>query len=300
MRKIILGDNAEVLPTLPSEFARLIYIDPPFNTGRLQKRDRMRVTTSHGAGDREGFGGRSYDVERIASGSYEDSVEDYEGFLLPRIEKALRCLRSDGSLFVHLDAHEVHYVKVALDRLLGRECFKNEIIWAYDYGARAKSRWPAKHDTVLWYVLDKNRYVFDFEAMDRIPYMAPGLVTKEKAERGKTPTDVWWHTIVPTNGHEKTGYPTQKPLGVLSRIVKVHTEPGDVVLDFFAGSGTTGEAAALHDRGFVLIDHNPEAVRVASERLARFEPEIVFSNPDERGTPPLAGSSDGNGSDGRP
>jgi site-specific DNA-methyltransferase (adenine-specific) len=194
---------------------------------------------------------------------------------MPRIEKALRCLTSNGSLFVHLDCREVHYIKVALDRLLGRDRFMNEIVWAYDYGGRPRHRWPSKHDTILWYALKTDDYIFNFDEMDRIPYMAPGLVTPEKAERGKTPTDVWWHTIVPTNGREKTGYPTQKPLGVLNRVIKVHSRPEDVVLDFFAGSGTTGEAAARHGRGFVLIDNNPEAVNVAAARLASFAPDLV-------------------------
>ena len=275
MKKIILGDGKDVLPTLPEKRARLIYIDPPFNTHRVQKRDRMRVTAAQGAGDREGFGGRRYDVERVESGSFADDFEDFEAFLMPRVELALRCLTPDGSLFVHLDAREVHYIKVALDRLLGRDRFINEIIWAYDYGGRSKSRWSAKHDTLLWYALDPDDYVFNFGAMDRIPYMAPGLVGKEKAERGKTPTDVWWHTIVPTNGREKTGYPTQKPLGVLNRVVKVHSHPGDVVLDFFAGSGTTGEAAARHGRGFVLVDKSLEAARVMARRLSPFEPDHV-------------------------
>jgi site-specific DNA-methyltransferase (adenine-specific) len=280
LRKIILGDNLAVLPTLPARFARLAYIDPPFNTGRDQKRDRMRVTAAkNGAGGRTGFGGKRYAVERVASESYADAFDDFRAFLLPRIEAALRCLTPDGSLFVHLDCREVHYVKVALDALLGRDRFKNEIIWAYDYGGRPKNRWPAKHDTILWYALDPDDYVFEFDAMDRIPYMAPGLVTKEKAERGKTPTDVWWHTIVPTTSREKTGYPTQKPLGILSRIVRVHSQPGDVVLDFFAGSGTTGDAAARHDRGFVLVDESREAVEVCAARLARFEPEHVGFSP---------------------
>ncbi len=234
----------------------------------------MRVKASD-EGARTGFGGRRYDVERVQSPTYEDRFDDYSAFLMPRIEAALPCLTEDGSLFVHLDAREVHYVKVALDRLLGRACFRNEIIWAYDFGGRPKRWWPAKHDTILWYTLDPQRYVFRFDAMDRIPYMAPGLVGKEKAARGKTPTDVWWHTIVPTSGKEKTGYPTQKPLGVLERIVKVHSDPGDVVLDFFAGSGTTGEAAARHDRGFVLIDDNPEATALMATRLAQFDPETV-------------------------
>ncbi len=275
MRRIILGDSAEVLPTLPEKFARVVYIDPPFNTGRVQKRDRIRVTATDGPGVRGGFGGRRYDVEKVDADEYEDNFDDFEAFIMPRVEAALRCMTPDGSLFVHLDYREVHYIKVALDRLLGRDRFKNEIIWAYDYGGRPKNRWPAKHDTILWYALDPDDYVFDYEAMDRIPYMAPGLVSKEKAERGKTPTDVWWHTIVPTMGREKTGYPTQKPLGILNRIVKVHSRTGDVVLDFFAGSGTTGEAAATVGRGFVLVDKSPEAVRIAATRLNAFEPELI-------------------------
>ena len=277
VKRIILGDNAAILPTLPERFARLAYIDPPFNTGKVQRRDRMRVTAASETsdGDRAGFGGRRYEVEKVDSGSYGDRFEDFESFLVPRIEAALRCLTLDGSLFVHLDPREVHHIKVALDRLLGRDRFMNEIIWAYDYGGRPKNRWPSKHDTILWYAMNPEDYVFNYQEMDRIPYMAPGLVTKEKAERGKTPTDVWWHTIVPTSGKEKTGYPTQKPLGVVNRIVKVHSRPDDVVLDFFAGSGTTGEAAALHGRGFVLVDANTEAVEIAAARLASFAPELV-------------------------
>jgi len=271
MRKIILGDNADVLPTLPEGFARLVYIDPPFNTGAVQKRDRMRVTRAEGegAGTRGGFAGRRYDVEKIASSRYADAFDDFDAFLLPRLRAALRCMTPDASLFVHLDHHEVHYVKVALDRLLGRDRFKNEIIWAYDYGGRSKNRWPTKHDTILWYALDPDNYVFEYDAMERIPYMAPGLVSKEKAERGKTPTDVWWHTIVPTSGAEKTGYPTQKPEGIVRRMVQASTQEGDWCLDFFAGSGTLGAVAARLGRRYVLIDSNPEAVRVMRARLEK-------------------------------
>lgn len=277
------GDNLEVLPTLPRKHARLIYIDPPFNTGRQQSRQRIRVRAS-ADGERSGFGGRRYDVERVDSPSYRDDFDAYVPFLMRRIEAALPCLTDDGSLFVHLDSREVHYVKVALDGLLGRDCFFNEIIWAYDFGGRPKRRWPAKHDTLLWYVRDPARYVFQFDEMDRIPYMAPGLVGKEKAARGKTPTDVWWHTIVPTNGSEKTGYPTQKPLGVLERIIKVHSEPGDTILDFFAGSGTTGEAAARLGRGFVLVDEHPEAITTMRDRLASWEPDVEVRGPAQRGS----------------
>lgn len=274
MRKIILGDNLQVLATLPDAFAQLVYIDPPFNTGRRQERKRIRVARDP-SGERRGFGGARYRVEAVESAGYEDAFDDYLSFLMPRIEASLRCLTPEGSLFVHLDAREVHYVKVALDSLLGRECFQNEIIWAYDFGARTKKRWPAKHDTILWYSLDPKNYVFHYDAIDRIPYMAPGLVGPEKAARGKTPTDVWWHTIVPTNGKEKTGYATQKPLGILERIVRVHSDPGAVVLDYFAGSGTTGEAAAKNGRGFVLVDEAPEAVEVMQKRLAPYQPELL-------------------------
>ena len=274
MRRIVLGESLEVLPTLPEAFARLIYLDPPFNTGKAQRRARIQVAQDR-EGDRTGFAGRRYRTTSVPSASFRDRFDDYVGFLLERIDASLRCLTADGSLFVHLDPRESHYVKVALDQLLGRECFMNEIVWAYDFGGRSKTRWPAKHDVLLWYALDPGRHVFDRDAVDRIPYMAPGLVTKEKAARGKFPTDVWWHTIVPTNGREKTGYPTQKPLGVLERIVKAHTEPGDVVLDYFAGSGTSGEAAARNGRGFCLVDESEEAVRIARERLAAWEPEYA-------------------------
>ncbi len=274
MRRIVLAENLTVLRDLEDGFARLIYIDPPFNTGKRQARKRVRTQAAQD-GDRRGFAGRRYRTTSLESSSYADRHDDYVGFLMKRVEASLHCLTPDGSLFVHVDARESHYVKVALDELLGRECFQNEIVWAYDFGARTKTRWPAKHDVILWYVLDTSSYVFDFDAMDRIPYMAPGLVTAEKAARGKTPTDVWWHTIVPTNGSEKTGYPTQKPLGVLERIVKVHSEPGDAILDYFAGSGTTGEAAARNGRGFCLVDENPDAAQVMAARLARYEPECV-------------------------
>jgi site-specific DNA-methyltransferase (adenine-specific) len=264
--RLIHADALAALPTLSAASARLIYIDPPFNTGRPQARDRMRVTQDE-SGDRTGFGGRRYRSERLASPRYDDTFSDYLDFLMPRIEAGVRCLTPDGSLFVHLDFREVHYVKVALDGLLGRERFMNEIIWAYDYGGRPKNRWPAKHDTILWYALDPDLATFNYDAIDRIPYMAPSLVGEEKAARGKTPTDVWWHTIVPTNGREKTGYPTQKPLGILRRLLAVHSNPGDTVLDFFAGSGTTGAAAVELGRNAILIDSSDEAVAIMRQRL---------------------------------
>jgi len=267
--RVVRGDNMAVLPGLESGSVALIYVDPPFNTGKKQAHTRVKSVRDD-AGDRVGFAGNTYRTEIVSGDSYSDTFDDYLGFLEPRWIEARRLLRDDGALFVHIDPRESHYVKVQLDRIFGRASFINEIVWAYDYGARSKTRWPAKHDVILWYAKNPKDYVFDFDAMDRLPYMAPDLVTPEKRARGKTPTDVWWNTIVPTNGKERTGYPTQKPLAIVERVVKVHSKPGDLVLDFFAGSGTTGEAAAKHERRFLLIDERQEAVEVMKKRLARW------------------------------
>ena len=265
--RVIHGENLAVLGRLPDGCAQLIYVDPPFNTGRPQKRERLR-TVRDPEGDRIGFGGARYRTERLGAASYGDAFDDYLGFLEPRLREARRLLAPTGSLYVHLDYREVHYVKVLLDGIFGRDCFVNEIIWAYDYGARTKKRWPAKHDNILFYAREADRYHFDAEAVDRIPYLAPGLVGPEKAARGKLPTDTWWHTIVSPTGREKTGYPTQKPVGILERIVRASSRQGDLVIDFFAGSGTTGEAALRHGRRFLLVDQNPEAIEVMRRRFA--------------------------------
>jgi site-specific DNA-methyltransferase (adenine-specific) len=276
MNRIILGDNLGILTDMPDASVELIYVDPPFNTGKRQSRPQLRTVRDE-AGDRVGFGGHRYRTEVLdhpASDGYGDSFDDFLAFLRPRMIEARRILSETGSLFFHIDYREVHYCKVMLDEMFGRECFQNEIIWAYDYGARSTKRWPAKHDNILWYTRDPERYTFNLGASDRIPYMAPGLVGAEKAERGKTPTDVWWHTIVSPTGKEKTGYATQKPLGILERIVRVHSNPGDTVLDFFAGSGTTGEAAARNGRGYILIDQNPAAIAVMEKRLQGYEAQL--------------------------
>jgi site-specific DNA-methyltransferase (adenine-specific) len=265
--EILLGENLQILPRFEDGSFQLIYIDPPFNTGRRQRRATLQ-TVSDERGDRTGFQGRRYATRLLGESSYGDCFDDYLQFLAPRLEHAHRLLAREGTFYFHIDYREAHYCKLLLDEIFGRECFLNEIVWAYDYGARARRRWPAKHDTILVYVKDPRACFFDAEAVDREPYMAPGLVTPEKAARGKLPTDVWWHTIVPTNGAEKTGYPTQKPEGIVRRMVQASTRPGDWCLDFFAGSGTLGAVARKLGRRYVLIDSNPEAVAVMRRRLA--------------------------------
>lgn len=269
--EIFIGDNLPILKTLPSGNFHLIYIDPPFNTGKVQARTQIKTVQDH-TGDRVGFKGQRYQTIKVGSQGYRDMFDDYLGFLQPRLEEAYRLLTPQGSFFFHIDYREAHYCKVLLDGIFGREAFMNEIIWSYDYGARSKKKWSAKHDTIFWYAKDPCHYTFNYEAIDRIPYLAPGLVGPEKAARGKTPTDVWWHTIVSPTGKEKTGYPTQKPLGILERIVRVHSNPGDRMLDFFAGAGTLGEAGVRLEREVVLIDNNPQAWEVMRHRLAFAHP----------------------------
>jgi len=264
---IYFGDNLDILRRHALDgTVNLIYIDPPFNTGKAQTRTRIKTVRS-ASGDRVGFQGQRYATAKMGSRAFPDRFDDYIAFLEPRLREAYRALAPDGTLYFHIDYREAHYCKVLLDGIFGRRSFLNEIIWAYDYGGPPTRRWAPKHDNILVYVKDPSRYVFDTEAVERIPYMAPGLVGPEKAARGKLPTDTWWHTIVPTNGRERTGYPTQKPLGVVTRIVQASSRPGDLVLDFFAGSGTTGEACIANNRRFILVDDNPEALEVMARRF---------------------------------
>jgi site-specific DNA-methyltransferase (adenine-specific) len=278
---VLFGDNLEHLKKMPDQSVQLIYIDPPFNTGRRQTRGKSTTTRSE-TGNRVGFKGQRYDIVHDTVLGYDDEFADYWSFLEPRLEEAWRLLNETGTLYLHLDFREAHYAKVLLDALFGRENFLNEIIWAYDYGAKSKSRWPAKHDTILVYVKDPSKYYFDSASVDREPYMAPGLVTAEKVELGKLPTDVWWHTIVSPTGKEKTGYPTQKPIGILRRIIQASSKPGDLVMDFFGGSGTTGFVAAELDRRFVLMDRNPEAIDVMRERFSKLSVPVEFRDQEQK------------------
>lgn len=315
MNKIYYGDNLPILSKMQSESIDLIYIDPPFNTGKIQKKTTIK-TISDENGDRKGFQGKSYQTLELGQKSYQDSfnyiaegflpsqikvayseiarnasVSFLEVFLRPRLEEAYRLLKSNGTLYFHIDYREVHYCKVLLDNIFGRESFLNEIIWAYDFGGKAKSKWPAKHDNILVYVKNPKAYTFNTNAIDREPYMAPGLVGPEKAKKKKLPTDtwwfsfvggknntdVWWQTIVGTNSKERYDYPTQKPLGVLNRIIKASSNPGDLVLDFFGGSGSIGVSCLLNNRNFILIDNNKEALEVMARRFSGIN-EIQWIN----------------------
>lgn len=263
---VFFRDNLDILESVPDQSVDLVYIDPPFNTGKRQVRSQLRTVASP-EGSRVGFGGKRYETVRLSSRSFEDAFDDFLGFLEPRLRHVYRILKPSGSFYFHIDYREVHYCKVLIDQIFGRECFLNEIIWAYDYGARSKNKWPTKHDNLLFYVKDPKKYLFNTDEVDRIPYMSPELVGPEKVAAGKLPTDTWWHTIVSPTGREKLGYPTQKPMGILSRIVLASSPQGGHVMDFFAGSGTTGAVARNHGRRFTLVDNNPEAIEVMKRRF---------------------------------
>ena len=274
MNRVYLGDSVEVLRDLPDSSVALVYADPPFNTGKVQRRTQLRTVRSP-EGDRVGFGGRRYTSQEVGTVEFRDVHDDYMAFLETRLRELHRVLARNGTLYFHIDYREVHYCKILLDEMFGRECFLNEVIWAYDYGGRPKNRWPPKHDNILVYVKNPDNYVFNYDDIERIPYMAPGLVGPEKAARGKVPTDVWWHTIVGTNSAEKTGYPTQKPMAILKRVIQASSLPGDTVLDPFAGSGTAGEAAFRLGRRFILIDSSETALAVMAKRFASM-PDVEF------------------------
>ncbi len=285
---VLFRDNLDLLRELPDESVSLIYIDPPFNTGKVQARTTLTTVRDEEHGDRTGFQGKRYKTIRGSTTGFVDAFDDYLGFLEPRLREAHRVLSPSGSIYFHVDYREVHYVKVfLLDAIFGRDSFLNELIWAYDYGARTKKKWPAKHDNILWYAKDPGNFIYNVDAIDRIPYMAPGLVGPEKAALGKLPTDTWWHTIVPPGGKEATGYATQKPLGILRRIIAASSNPGDTVLDFFAGSGTTGVAAFEAGRKFLLVDNNPQAIEVMRKRFGPY-PDICFIGV----TPPEEGETE--------
>ena len=264
--QVVHGDNLDFLKELPAGKVDLIYIDPPFNTGKTQRRQQIKAVQSPAA-SRVGFQGRTYRTSVVSTREYADCFTDYIAFLEPRMVEAYRVLAPHGSFYLHVDYREAHRCRFLLDEIFGADNFLNEIIWAYDFGGRPKDRWPAKHDNILFYVKDRTRYTFNRDAIERIPYMAPGLAGKEKAARGKLPTDTWWHTIVPTNSQEKAGYPTQKPAGILRRIVAASSNADDLVLDFFAGSGTTGAVAHEMGRRAILVDCNPEAIEVMRRRF---------------------------------
>lgn len=273
--RIYFGDNIEILKNIESNSIPLIYIDPPFNSGKEQSRTQIRIRKDQN-GDRTGFMGNTYSTEAIGTKKYADTFDDYKDFIYSRLEEAYRILSPNGSLYFHIDYREVHYCKIWLDQIFGRECFMNEIIWAYDYGGKAKSKWPPKHDNILYYVKDPKNYTFNVDDIDREPYMAPGLVGPEKAAKGKLPTDTWWWTIVGTNSKERNGYPTQKPLGIINRIIRASSNPGDVVMDFFAGSGTVGESCLQLRREFILIDNNSESMDTMAKRFLEY-PNIEWN-----------------------
>jgi DNA modification methylase len=265
--RLILGDNLDVLASLPDGSVDLIYIDPPFGTGTIRR------------------GGHD------SSHRYRDVPGDpsrYVAWLHERLAQSRRVLSSHGSLFVHLDYRTVHYVKVELDTIFGRDRFINELIWCYSVGGKSRRSFGRKHDTILWYSRTAE-YAFFPDAVKvprksgshmRVVQTEDGELVQEKTDRksgkvyryplsaGKVPED-WWTDIEILNrgDAERTGWPTQKPERLLERIIQSTTTPGALVADWFCGSGTTGVVAQRLDRRFVLVDRESHAIACAQARL---------------------------------
>jgi site-specific DNA-methyltransferase (adenine-specific) len=275
---VFCSDSLALLGRLPDACVDLIYADPPFGTGKVQRLRSLRATAEPGEPEpgaaptvaRPDFAGRAAHYEITSAHAYRDDMpfEEYLAWLEANLVEFRRVLKDTGSLYLHLDWHAVHYAKVILDRLFGRANFRGEIIWAYDFGGRPRNAWPRKHDNILWYSKG-DTWTFNRADMDRLPYLAPGLVGPEKAARGKLPTDAWFTTIVPTASRDRTGWPTQKPILILERIIKASSNPGELVLDPFVGSGTSAVAAQRLGRKYLVADFDPAAVAITEARLAR-------------------------------
>lgn len=257
MNELHVAEALKVLQSVPDNHIDMIYTDPPFGTGTVQETQRK------------------IDNRIFEKMGYSDKYVNYMDFLVPHLMQLHRVLKETGTMYLHLDYRWVHYVKVECDKIFGYDNFLNEIVWSYNYGGRGKDRWPAKHDTILVYVKNRGKHTFNWDNIDRIPYAAPELQhvgrTKEEAEKriamGQVPTDVWTMSIVGTASKDRTGYPNQKPIKLIERAIRASSNPGEIVLDVFCGSGTTGVAATNLGREFVMSDNNPQAINVAQQRL---------------------------------
>lgn len=242
--EVHLGDILDLGENLPT--VDMIYIDPPFYTQREFKNFSDRWT----------------------------DLDEYLDELLRRVEVGWKLLKPGGNLLVHLDWRVVHHVRIRLDSIPGDAGeFQNEIIWKYNSGGASKARLARKHDTILWYTKSGADYTFNV-VREPYPYEYSG---KGFHPEGKMLSDVWTDIpIISTTGLERVGYATQKPLKLLERIIHIFSNPGDLVLDFYAGSGTTGVAAQGLGRSAILIDKNPEAVAKAEIRLSN-APMVEFN-----------------------
>ncbi len=251
--RLIYGDCLPVMRELPAGSFDCIYIDPPFFTGverRLQHSQQR---------------GPSY------ADTWGDGLQEYLDWLEERLAVMRELLQPEGALLVHLDWHAVHYVKVLLDRLFGMRHFQNEFIWYYSGGGASRIRFARKHDTILYYTRSATTWKFYADRV-REPYKwtdgqprADG--SARDYTRGKLPDDVWQHHALLPWAKESLGYPTQKPMALLTRLLLATTDAGDVVGDFCCGSGTTAAAAQQLARRWVAGDDSRAAICLAAERL---------------------------------
>ena len=267
MNKVHLADALSFLKGLPDSSVDMVYTDPPFGTGTVQQMNRKKGT------------------EIVSKIGYSDKFDDYVEFLRPHLVEMHRALKVTGTMYLHMDWRWVHYAKVECDKIFGYDNFLNEVIWSYNFGGRGKDKWPAKHDTILVYVKERGKHTFNWEEIDRIPYVAPELQyvgrSKEDAEKriaaGQVPTDVWSMSIVGTASKERLGYPNQKPLKLIERAIRASSNRGDTIVDPFVGSGTTAAAAHSLGRSFEVCDMNPESTNLVISRMENLGAKFKFT-----------------------
>ena len=268
--RLILGDNLPLMAALLPEYEdriNLIYADPPFFTNR-------KYSARIGRGEDS----RKPDEWQLTEGyrDYWPNLDAYLDFLYQRLALMYKLLAPNGTLYLHLDWHADSYARLLLDEFFGAENMLNEIIWAYHGPSPIRRAFNRKHDTILVYAKGKD-YTFNADAV-REPYNPNTVKTfgaSPKAgfgkvpdlERGKVPEDWWYFPVVARLHNERTGYPTQKPQALLERIIKASSNPGDLVADFFCGSGTTPLMAANLGRRFIATDATFRALHTTRSRL---------------------------------
>jgi site-specific DNA-methyltransferase (adenine-specific) len=273
--RLVLADNLTFLATLPDSSVDLVYADPPFGTQRTR---RLASLT------------RAPTFEDV----WDGGVRGYVEWMRPRLQELHRVLRSTGSLFLHADWRASHRLRVELDELFGVECFRNEIVWHYGLGGRAPANaFARKHDTILFYARSAAAR-FNPTRGDVTPAMAAKYAHQDEEGRrfmrsygrryylkgGKRHDSVWQIPAIAPGARERLGYPTQKPEALLERIVEAASDPGDLVLDPFLGSGTTAVVALRLGREFVGCDRSADAIALTRARVEAFCPGLVSTGGD--------------------
>ena len=273
--RVLEGDNLILMQDLINEGVEvdLIYVDPPYG---------IKIDEKFGMPSWNSLNEPKNRVDEIINVGLLCSKGEcnYLRWLYPRLVLMRKLLSEKGSIYLHIDWHVGHYVKILLDDVFGKDNFRNEIIWCYRQGGRSESNYSQKHDTIYWYSKSNSQWVFNGDSV-RIPYEGTGgyqtsgrgVIINGKVykpnELGKIPEDWWDIPAIPPMSMERIGYATQKPEKLIERIIKASSNEGSIVLDVFGGSGTTAAVAERLGRRWIVIDNNPMAIQTINKRLSK-------------------------------